>query len=315
MNLIRFNVKSPEPKPNRNLQLIAIAFSAISVAMMVGCEHQPSIADVPSDEPTRVQVAGYDDDAMEPFISRDGRYLLFNNLNEPTTNTDIHFAERKDDFVWLYRGRVHGVNTPALEGCPTMDRAGRMFFVSSRNYAQTLCTIYTGIFKDGNVTDVHMVESISRKQPGIVNFDVDISPDGKTMVFVDSRFSPGVGPKSAVLVMATWDGTQFVRLPDSSRLLSQVNKTLALQYAPTLSADTLTLYFTRFDRHSRFKGPQIYRATRARIDAPFGQLAHLEGLGNYVEGTAFSAEERLLYFHRKDGNRFNLYAISIRKAT
>jgi hypothetical protein len=147
-----------------------------------------------------------------------------------------------------------------------------------------------------------------------VNFDVDISPDGKTMVFVDSVFNTGFGPKSAELVMASWDGTQFERLPDSARLLSQVNKPSALQYAPTISADKLTLYFTRFDRHSRFKGPQIYRANRSRIEDQFGQLVHLEGLGEYVEGTALSAHERLLYFHRRDGKRFNLYAIAILKA-
>jgi hypothetical protein len=78
-----------------------------------------------------------------------------------------------------------------------------------------------------------------------------------------------------------------------------------------VTLSTLTLYFTRFDRRSRFKGPQIYRATRLAIDAPFGQLVHLEGLGEFVEGTAFSADERLLYFHRKDGKRYNLYAIRI----
>ena len=296
----------------RMFRFVAIALAAASAAMLFGCEHQLTIPDSQSEQPKRVEITGYDDDAMEPFISRDGRYLLFNNLNEATTNTDIHLAERKDDFTWLYRGKVNGVNTLALEGCPTMDRTGRMFFVSPRNYAQSLCTIYTGIFNEGNVTEVQMVESISRKKPGIVNFDVDLSPDGKMLVFVDSRFKPDVGPQSAALVIALWDGTQFMRLSDSARLLSLVNKTSALQYAPTISADMLTLYFTRFDPHSRFKGPQIYRATRLATNAPFGQLVHLDGLGEYVEGTAFSADERLLYYHRKDGTRFNLYAIPIR---
>lgn len=263
-------------------------------------------------QPRRVEIVGYDDDAMEPFISRDGRYLLFNNLNEPTTNTDIHFAERKDDYTWLYRGRVNGINTPDLEGCPTMDRAGRMFFVSPQNYPKTLCTIYTGLFKDGNVTGVQLVESISLKRPGLVNFDVDVSPDGKMLIFVDSQFVPGANPRNADLVLATWDGARFVRSPDSARLLSHVNKTSALQYAPTISSNKLTLYFTRFDRQSENKGPQIYRAVRLTADAPFGQPVHVEGLGEYVEGTALSPDEALLYFHRKDGQRFNLYAIPLR---
>lgn len=292
--------------------LLSLIIAAAWFGGWSGCQRQPTLADVPMELPKRVEIVGYNDDAMEPFVSRDGRYLLFNNLNQPTTNTDIHFAERKDDFTWLYRGKVNGVNTPDLEGCPTMDRDGRMFFVSPRNYANTLCTIYTGLFKDGNVTGVQMLESISRKQPGIVNFDVDVSPDGKTLVFVDSRFKPGAGPQSAVLVIATWDGTRFVRSSESSRQLSLVNKAGALQYAPTISADTLTLYFTRFDPHGGFPGPQIYRSTRPSPDAPFGQAVHLAGLGDYVEGSALSPDERLLYFHRQDGQRFNLYAVRIR---
>jgi hypothetical protein len=33
--------------------------------------------------------------------------------------------------------------------------------------------------------------------------------------------------------------------------------------------------------------------------------------GDYVEGKAFSADEELNFFHRKDGGKFNLYAIPI----
>ncbi len=265
--------------------------------------------------PQRVAIEGYDDDAMEPFVTRDGRFLLFNNLNKEPTNTDIHFAERKDDLHWTYRGRVNGVNTPALEGCPTMDRAGKMYFVSPRDYAKTFCTIYTGSFKDGSVTDVRAVESISRKTAGIVNYDVDISPDGNTLTFVDSLFKKGSGPQWANLVTANWDGSQFVRSADSARLLDLVNKAGALQYAPAMAADLRTLYFTRFDRKSGFGGPQIYRSVRAAADAPFSAPAHLKGLGYFVEGPAFSADEHWLYFHRQDGElhkeRYNLYAIPI----
>ena len=268
-------------------------------------------ADVPAGPPRRVSIVRYDDHAMEPFITRDGRYLLFNNLNPPSTNTDIHFAERKDDFTWTYRGKVNGINTPELEGCPTLDRAGRIFFVSPRNYPKTLCTIYSGQFKDGNVTDVQMVESISRKEPGIVNFDLEISPDGKTLIFVDSRFKPGAGSQTADLVMALSDGTRFVRSPESARIFKEVNKTAALPYAPTISGDGLTLYFTRFEPASAFGGPQIYRSTRASGQAPFGLPVHVKGPGDFVEGTALSPDEHLLYFHRKDGNRHNLYAVSL----
>ncbi len=241
--------------------------------------------------PQRVTIEGYDDDAMEPFVTRDGRYLLFNNLDKEPVNTDIHFAERKDDFHWIYRGKVNGLNTSALEGCPTMDRPGKMYFVSPRDYAKTFCTIYSGLFKDGSVTNVQAVESISRKTPGIVNYDVDVSPDGNTLTFVDSLFKPNSGPQWASLVIAHWDGSKFLRSPDTAGLLDSVNKPGALQYAPAMAGDLRTLYFTRFDRKSGFGGPQIYRTTRATADAPFGSPSHLKGLGYFVEGPAFSADE------------------------
>ena len=58
--------------------------------------------------PQRVTVRDYDGDAMEPFLTRDGRILFFNNLNEPTVNTNLHWAERFDDLTFQYRGEIAG---------------------------------------------------------------------------------------------------------------------------------------------------------------------------------------------------------------
>ena len=71
--------------------------------------------------PQRVTIRGYDGDAMEPFITKDGRYLLFNNRNDPRTNTNLHFAARVDDLTFQYRGEIGGVNTPVLEGVPSLE--------------------------------------------------------------------------------------------------------------------------------------------------------------------------------------------------
>jgi len=186
-----------------------------------------------------------------------------------------------------------------------------LFFVSTRSYTQTLCTIYSGHFEHGAVTGVQAVPSISRKEAGIVNFDVDVSPDGTLLAFVDSRFLPGVGPVSSTLVLAGWNGREYLRLPNSAFLLRQVNAG-GLVYAPTLSADKKTLYFTRYDRHSPFPAPQIYCTTRPAADAPFDRPVHLAGLGDFVEGSVLSPDERLLYFHRKDGGHFHLYVVMLR---
>ncbi len=54
--------------------------------------------------PQRVTIQNYNDHAMEPFITRDGRYLLFNNLNQPSVNTNLHYAGRIDDVTFEYMG-------------------------------------------------------------------------------------------------------------------------------------------------------------------------------------------------------------------
>jgi hypothetical protein len=40
----------------------------------------------------RVVISGYEGSAMEPYISCDGRYLFFNNRNEPAEQTDLQLA-------------------------------------------------------------------------------------------------------------------------------------------------------------------------------------------------------------------------------
>lgn len=87
---------------------------------------------------------GYQGDAMEPFLTKDGRYLLFNNRNEPPENTNLLLAERLDDLHFAYKGEIKGVNTPALEGVPSMDESDNLYFVSTRSYAQTFSTLYRG---------------------------------------------------------------------------------------------------------------------------------------------------------------------------
>ena len=37
---------------------------------------------------------------MEQFVSRDGRYLVFNDRNDPGLNTELHYAERIDDLTF-----------------------------------------------------------------------------------------------------------------------------------------------------------------------------------------------------------------------
>ncbi len=122
--------------------------------------------------PIEITLTGYDGEAMGPFISRDGQYLFFNNLNNPEVNTNLHWCSRINDTVFQYEGELNRINTPALEGVPTMDQNGIFYYVFTGEYNETLSTIYTGIFTDGNIDDITLVDNISRLEGGWVNFDV-----------------------------------------------------------------------------------------------------------------------------------------------
>jgi len=266
---------------------------------------QPTAQAKPASE---LAITGYDGIAMEPFVSRDGKFLLFNNSNDPGTDTNLHFARRVDDLHWTYGGLVAGANSAMLEGTPTMDRSGRLFFVSLRSYAQTSCTVHSAQF-DGVASGVQLVDSICRHEPGVVNFDVDIDPSGTVLTFVDSHFASNGLPQDATLMMARWNGTQFVRSADSATILAAVNAGTALQYAPALSADHLTLWFTRLASPSGRDLPQIWRARGSSETVPFDAPVRIDGLGDLVEAPAPSADEKLLYFHRKVGTGFRIFAV------
>jgi Tol biopolymer transport system component len=260
--------------------------------------------------PQRVTIRGYDGDAMEPFLSRDGKILFFNNLNEPQVNTNLYWAERVNDLTFQFKGEVGGVNTPALEGVASMDREGNFYFVSPRSYEQTASTLYRGRFANGSVTGVELVPGISLAKPGIVNFDAEISADGNTLYFVESQFEHG-GPKWARILFARRSGNAFVRSPESERIVAErIMETInreGLNYAPATSASGLEIFFTRVVPGGP---PAIYAASRTDASAPFGAPHKIEALSGFVEGPTISPDEKSLYYHKRDGNRFVIYRVT-----
>jgi len=114
--------------------------AALRVSMLLVCPAAAPESTAYS-RPRPVTLVGYDDDAMEPFLTRDGRVLLFNNSNDPAAQTDLHWAERINDTTFAWRGRVQGVNTDALEGVPSTDNQSQLYFVSPREYASKRATV------------------------------------------------------------------------------------------------------------------------------------------------------------------------------
>jgi hypothetical protein len=277
----------------------------IMVLLLQSCSVPPSQKAPAShlyDHPELVNILGYNDDAMEPFITRDGKYLLFNNSNG-AVNTNLHYAVRVDDLTFQYKGEIVNANSSALDGVPTMDKAGNLYFVSMRSYSETLSTIYHAKFVNGVVSNVALASGISLKKAGMLNFDVEVNHSGDALYFVDGRFSGSNIPDSADIVLAKKSGEKFVRSPQSDEIMKLIN-TNALEFAPCISADELTLLFTRL-----YKGklPQIYISQRRSASEPFGNPAHLEGLGELVEAPTLSPNDNSLYYHQKVGKRYLIF--------
>jgi hypothetical protein len=240
---------------------------------------------------------------MEPALSRDGRYLFFNNSNDAAVNTNLHWAERIDDLTFQYKGEIGGVNTTALEGVPSMDRDNSFYFVSTRSYDQTSSTLYRGTFAGGSLSGIELVPGVSAQVPGKVNFDAEISPDGHTLYFVDSQFG-AKGPVTADILIAEKSGTSFTRVTNGA-IMGAIN-TGALEYAPAISASGLELFFTRLVGDS----PVIFTAWRSSTTEPFGAPQRIDAINGFVEAPSLSADEKSLYYHKKEGALFVLYRVS-----
>jgi WD40-like Beta Propeller Repeat len=261
-------------------------------------------------DPEPVTIEGWTQDAMEPFISPDGNYLFFNNSNSATT-TNLYYATRIDDVTWQFQGEIAGANGAAgtLTAVASMDMNDIFYFVSNRSYSQTLSTIYWGNFSSGTLSNVAIVQGISKMTPGDVNFDQCISPDGNTLYFDDGVFTGASVPAKATIAIATRSGDQFVRLPNSANIMRKVNNS-DLNYAPDISASGLEFFFTRVNPKVSNPIAAIYTATRSKISKPFGQPKKIKAITGFAEAPALSPDEKSLYYHLQVNGTFQIYRVT-----
>ncbi len=269
----------------------------------------PAPTPAPFSNPQLVTINGYTQDAEEPFISRDGNILFFDNSNDPARNpnTDIFWATRVDDLTFQYQGPISGVDTVgALEGVPSMDLNNVFYFISPRNYvAPDFATIYAGTFANGEVASVALVMGISRRRAGRVNFDAEISADGNTLYFVDSVFRNNQ-PSNAKIEIAHKNGNTFVRDARSAKLMARINSG-RLQYAPDISASELELFFNRASPG----GTAIYMTSRVDTSMPFGKPRKVDAITDFAEGPSISPDGKSLYYHHRDADGvFRIYRVT-----
>ena len=246
-----------------------------------------------------VEISGYNGSAMEPFISLDGRFLFFNNDDDPRRpNKSMLFARRTGPLSFTYLGELPGVNLHVrgkVEAAPSMDRNGRFYFTSTTYYERDRHTVFAGDFDGSGVRNARAVEGdINILRDGELNMDMAISPDGNTLYI--SKAQLGLlslvthAPIGSQLLIARRVGNRFSLDPNSAWIMRNVNA--GFEYAPAISDDALELYFNR--------GPNtIMVATRASTSEPFGVPRTLTALsGTPAEAASLSLDRKELFFHK-----------------
>src|SRR5271167_3324394 len=85
---------------------MALAF-AIAAPCMLAFTGIAAASYGPFGDPQTVTIEGYPGSAEEPFITPDGRYLLFNS-SEAEPDFSLQFASRVDAQTFEYQGEIQG---------------------------------------------------------------------------------------------------------------------------------------------------------------------------------------------------------------
>jgi len=280
----------------------AVAAGAVSASPALGPAVGRGSYRVFSD-PAPVTIVGYAASAMEPFVSLDGRYLLFNTSNVAPSIPALQFAVRSGPRTFTYGGPIRGANQPgSLSATPSMDRDGTFYFVSTRDYAAGLATVYAGRFDSGAVRAVHAVPGVVAPAPGLVDFDVSVSPDGGSLYVSMGQFGNGSGPSRAGLALFRRRERGFVADPRSTAILDAVNRAGPLVYAASVSADGLELFFTVADPDRG--SAQIDRAARSSTSRPFGHVQRVAAISGFAEAPSLSGDGTTLSYHLRVGKQF-----------
>ena len=296
--------------------LVALTAVVVGLAAFARPDAAPVLAiDDGFSAPLPVAIAGYTGDAMEPFLTRDGRWLLFNTRNGPRDQTDLMLAKRIDDTHFAFVGSLAGANSGSLDGVASVDRSGHFFFVSNRDYDRSGNTLWTGIFADGQVRDVRpLATDFTPRKLLRLNIDLEVSADGEELYVAENRWDlfrrrPGSSHLAvANRTISALGQPLFVRRPDSDALFAALRSD-ALDYAPATSDDRLTLYFTRWDAGRSGAVPRILVTRRASTTSPWGSPQLVAAAAGFVEGATVTPDGCGVLYHAKVGEGYRVFLI------
>lgn len=281
----------------------------------------PEIIDETSTEfsnEQKVTITGYDGDANEPYISRDGKYLFFNNVRGEN-GKDLFYAEKIDNLTFAFKGEIQGVNTPYVDGNPTMDANNNFYFITTRDLRpgdDFYKTIYTGVFENGALKNLKKVPgTINVEKKMWINMGVEITSDGNMMYTSNAKFKVGSDfPLEGDIRYALKEGEKFNIPQKEQEILKNINTNYAIEYAGEASNDGLELFYSQaiLSRPPQFK---LYHAKRSNSDEPFGKPKFIaepfsKDKNAFVEAPTLSADEKRLYYHKLSNGKFSIFMLS-----
>ncbi|MFT4779466.1 MAG: hypothetical protein ACI923_002007 [Flavobacteriales bacterium] len=247
-------------------------------------------------------------DAMEPFISADGNYLFFNNLNDGV-NTKLYYASKVNDSTFNYIDELNGPNqleAPQLDAVADMDSINNFYWTSTRDYPAELNNLFHGTLDEGDVTDIGRVYGdFNMGIPGWLVMDHGISWDGALLYFNNARFDSDncLGPCETNMGIAQKvNDSTFNVIPDSDLILETITDNDYNYYAPCISIDNLELYYTRYLNDTITSGTlfEICVAVRDTPTAAFSEPLVLfsELISDLIEAPTLTADKQVIYYHR-----------------
>lgn len=246
---------------------------------------------------------------MEPFLSADGKYLFFNNLNDGIS-TKLYYATKVNDSTFTFIGEVIGTNqttTPHLDAVADMDANGYFYWTSTRNYPTELNNLFHGTFSNGNVIDIQRVQGdFNRNTPGWLVMDHGISLNGQFLYFNNARFDGAncQGPcETKIGIAQKNNASTFTTLPNSASILQNINDENYIYYAPCISSDDLEFYFTRYLKGQITSATvfEICVAVRSSSISQFSipKVLFSEKISNLVEAPTLTIDKKIIYYHKK----------------
>jgi len=257
--------------------------------------------------PILVKIEGYEGDAAEPFVSKDGKYLFFNDYRFKGENRDLHWAIRKTNKVFEYKGRLKNVNTGKIDGVPSLDSKGRFYYISTNKYyaKNNFQSVYSGKFnpKKGSVENIKPHPELSLNKPGWINMDIEIGKEGQLLFGTHTYFTKDTkAPQKSYLFVAQKQDDGKFKIKKNSNIFKNINDPRYVIYAPSISSNGLELYFTRYEiKEGQPTDMTSYMARRPARGKPFKEPKLISAInGETAEAPSLTKNGQKLYFHKKN---------------